>query len=342
METSDLLLRLSAANGPSGHEDGARELIRTELEKYCSEVRSDAMGNLIATRRCGRENAKTIMLDAHMDEIGLIVTGYQDGYLRFGTLGGVDPRMLPASEVTVLTGEPIFGVVDVMPPHALSAEDMDKPLPADKLYIDVGMTQEMVEKAVPLGTPVVYRSPAQLLGEGSVCGKALDNRACCAIIIKTLEALEGAELDFDICCLISTQEELGCRGAIPGAFGLAPDYAIALDVTHGQTPDAPKHEALEVDKGAAIGVGPNCNRALTEAIIETAKAEKLDYQLEVLPGHSGTDAWPIQVSRSGVATALISLPLKYMHTPIEVVRIADADCIISLLTAFLKRAGEVL
>ena len=195
---------------------------------------------------------------------------------------------------------------------------------------------------MPLGTPVVYRSPAQLLGEGSVCGKALDDRACCAIIIKTLEALEGAELDFDICCLISTQEELGCRGAIPGAFGVAPDYAIALDVTHGQTPDAPKHETLEVDKGAAIGVGPNCSRALTEAIIETAKAEKLDYQLEVLPGHSGTDAWPIQVSRSGVATALISLPLKYMHTPIEVVRTADADCIISLLTAFLKRAGEVL
>lgn len=204
------------------------------------------------------------------------------------------------------------------------------------------MTQEEAQKAVPIGTAAVFASGVQRLGNGSLCGKSMDDRACVAIIIKLMEALEGKELDYDVCCLISTQEELGMRGAKVGSFEINADYAIALDVTHGSTPDAPKHKTLEMGKGAAIGVGPNFNRVLTQAIIATAKSKNLAYQLEAVPGNSGTDAWAIQVSRSGIATALVSLPLKYMHSPIETLLISDAENIIELLTQFAENAGEVL
>ncbi len=250
--------------------------------------------------------------------------------------------MLPACEIRILTPEPLYGVVDVMPVHALSREEQDKPLPADKLYIDAGLTQEQAEKTVPLGTAAVYGSGVQRRGADWLCALARDDRSCVAIIIKLMEALRGAELDVDVYCLISTQEELGTRGAVTGAYGVSPDYAVVLDVTHAETPDAPKHKTFKSGGGAAIGVGHNFNRRLTDAIIDTAKDCALPYQLEVIAGNSGTDAWPVQVSRGGVATALVSLPLKYMHSPVETLRVADAENIIGLLTKFIMRAGEVL
>ncbi len=342
MDYAELVIELSDAAGPSGYEDKVRELISSKLEGLVHEIRQDIMGNLIAYRRCGKPNAPVIMLNAHIDEIGLMVTGHEKGCLRFGTLGGIDPRMLPACEVRILTTEPIYGVVGVMPPHALSTEDMDKSLPIDKLYIDIGMSQEEAEAAIPIGTPAVFCSTACKLGKGSVCGKAMDDRACAALIIKTLEALKGKTLDFDLCCLFSTQEELGMRGAKAGAHGVEAKYAIVLDVTHGATPDAPKHKTLEMGKGAAIGVGPNFNRALTQKLINTANEYEIAHQLEAIPGNSGTDAWAIQVSRGGVATALVSLPLKYMHSSIETLLMSDAESIVELLARFIENAGEVL
>ncbi len=342
MDYAQLAIQLGSASGPSGSEDAARELAAEILRPYVDEIKTDVMGNIIALRRCGKEGARCLMLCAHMDEIGFVVTGHEKGYLRFGCIGGVDARMLPACEVRLLTPEPLYGVVDVMPVHAMTKSEQDKALPADKLYIDAGLTQEQAIERVPLGTPAVYGGGVQRLGAELVCGKSMDDRSCVAIIIKTMEALQGAELDMDVCCLVSTQEEVGTRGAITGAWGVRPDYAIVLDVTHGETPDAPKHKTFRLGGGAAIGVGPNFNRRLTDAIIDTAKEAGLDYQLEVIAGCSGTDAWPIQVSRAGVAAALVSLPLKYMHSPVETLKISDAENITELLTQFIKRAGEVL
>lgn len=344
MDYAQLAIELGSACGPSGYEDAARQLIKERLSPYVNEIKTDVMGNIIAMRRCGKQGARCLMLCAHMDEVGFVVTGHEKGYLRFECLGGVDARMLPACEMRVLTTpEPLYGVVDVMPVHALTKEEQGRPLPADKLYIDVGLTQEQAEQRVPLGTPVVYGVGVQYLGTEMLCGKSMDDRSCAAIIIKLMEALHHTELDMDICCLISTQEELGTRGAVTGVFGAEPDCAIVLDVTHAGTPDAPKHKTFKAGGGAAIGVGPNFNRRLTGAIIDTAKDCGLDYQLEVISGNSGTDAWPIQVSRSGVAAALVSLPLKYMHSPVETLKISDAENIIELLTRFITtRAGEVL
>lgn len=342
MDYAQLAVQLGSAYGPSGSEDAARELAAEYLRPYVDEIETDVMGNIIALRRCGREGARRLVLCAHMDEIGFVVTGHEKGFLRFATIGGVDARMLPAAEVRVLAPEPLYGVVGVMPVHAMTKSEQDKPVPVDKLFIDVGLSQEQALERVPLGTPAVYGGGVQRLGAEMLCGKSMDDRSCVAIIVKLMEALQGAELDLDICCLISTQEEVGVRGAITGGYSTHPDYAIVLDVTHGETPDAPKHKTFKLGGGAAIGVGPNFNRRLTDAIIDTAKHAQLDYQIEVIAGESGTDAWPIQVSREGVATALVSLPLKYMHSPVETLKISDAENIIELLTNFIKRAGEVL
>ncbi len=342
MDLTELTIALCGAAGPAGFEEAAAELIKREIAPFVDEVKSDVMGNLIAVKRCGKADAPSILLDAHMDEIGLIVTGYEDGYLRFNCLGGVDPRMLPAREIKVLSKEPLYGVIDVMPPHALSAGDMNKALGIDDLYIDIGMSDEEAKAAVPVGTPCVYADGAFRLGEGSICGKSLDDRSCAAIIIKIMEALSGKELGVDIYCLFSVQEEIGLRGAVTGAFGAEPDYAVILDVTFGKTPDAPAHQCLKMGGGPAIGVGPNTNRAFTKKIIDKAVEKNIDYQLEVLPGNSGTNAWAIQTSRQGVATALVSLPLKYMHSPVEAMLISDGEKIVELLTEFLTGAGEVL
>lgn len=225
------------------------------------------MGNLIALRRAGRPGAPTVMLDAHLDEIGLIVTGHEKGFLRFASLGGVDARMLPALEVTLLAPEgPLPGVIDVLPPHVLSPKDQEKPLAEDKLFIDVGLSQEEAQRRVPPGTPAVFAAPCGMLGEHRLCGKALDDRSCAAIVIQVMEQLRDEPLEVNVAVLLAAQEEVGCRGAVTGAYAVDPEAAIAVDVTHGSTPDAPAHKTFPLNGGAAIGVGPNMTRRISDRL----------------------------------------------------------------------------
>lgn len=340
MQLKEIIIDLCGISAPSGFEDNAFERASELLSPFVDEIKTDTMGNLIAVKRCGKPNAKKLMLDAHMDEIGLIVTGIEKGFLRFSSIGGIDPRMLPAREIKVLTDPPIFGIIDTMPPHALSEDDMDKTIDAKKLFIDVGMSNEEAKKRVPLGTPAVFAGGIDELGDTVLCGKSLDDRSCVAIIIKVMELLSEKDLNVDLFCLFSTQEELGTRGAITGVNGIFPDYAIALDVTFASTPDSKKGEVLEMRKGAAIGVGPSMNRNITNALINTAKEHQIPYQLEIMGGNTGTDGWVIQVCREGVTTAVVSLPIRYMHSPVETMDISDADSIVSLLEEFISAFGE--
>lgn len=335
MELKELTKQLCRLGGPSGFEAPVFACIEEYMRPYADEVKTDPLGNFLAIKYCGRPNARRVLLDAHMDEIGLIVTAVEDGYLRFAALGGVDARMLPAREVRVLGETPLFGVIDTMPPHLLEAGETDKTIPIDKLRIDVGLSQEEAEKAAPPGTPVVYAEGCEELGSAQLCGKALDDRSCAAIIMKAFVELTEQDLNVDLCLQISTQEELsGYRGATVGTWTLAPDCAIAVDVTHAKTPDG-QNVTIEGGKGAAIGVGPNMNRAMTNELIAVAKEKNIPYQIEVAPGgNSGTNTSAIQVSRSGVATALISLPLKYMHTPVETVWHGDMQSILRLIVEY--------
>lgn len=335
------LERLSALNGPSGSESGVRAFLTEQLETLCDETYTDTMGNFIAVKRCGKPGAKKLLLDAHMDEVGFIVTGIENGFLRFAPLGGIDARVLPATKERVLAEEPLFGVIDTMPPHALKAEDMEKAVPMDDLVIDVGLTQEEAEARVPLGTVAVYDTRLTVLQNGRLAGKCFDDRACVEIILRTLEAVQNEQLDVDLYCMFSTQEELGTRGASAGVYGVEPELALVLDVTHAKTPDAQGIELMELGGGPAIGVGPNMTHHITQKLIQLAQDENIPYQMEVMSGSSGTNAWPIQIARGGVATGVLSVPLRYMHTPNEVIDLADVDATARLVTAFVRQSGEV-
>lgn len=330
---------LTACKSPSGFEGSAAEHIKNIMLSYTDEVRTDALGNVIGVKYCGKSGAKKLLLDAHMDEIGLIVTGIDEGFLRFASLGGVDKRLLPALDVSVLCedGE-IPGVITCMPPHALAANASDKAF--DELRIDIGMTAEQAKEKVKLGTPVVFTTKCSILGKNYICSKSLDDRACVAIILDAVSRIKVEDLNVDLYVMASTQEELGCRGAKAGVFSINPDYAIAVDVTHGHTPDAKESETLKIGAGVAIGVGPNMNRAMSNRLIKISEEQSIPYQIEVMAGNTGTNAWVMQVSREGVCTAVVSLPLKYMHTPVETIKLSDAEAVVSLLTEFVVSIGE--
>ena len=304
------------------------------------EVAVDRMGSVVGVRRCGRPDAPRLMLDAHLDEIGLIVTGHEEGFLRFAPLGGVDPRMLPDREVLVLSQPPLPGVVACLPPHIQTGEDMDKARTIRELTVDVGLSQEEAQRRVPIGTPMVYRTGCQPLGEKLLCGKALDDRSCFAVLLDTVERLSHEELDVDLYVVGSVQEETHSTGAITAAFGIVPQLCVAVDVTHGDSPDAGKDKTFPLGGGPVIGVGPNCTRWMSRRMERIAGDLELDFQVEVMAGHSGTNAWPLQVSGEGVATAVLSVPLRYMHTPVEVVHREDLENTARLLAAFIRKLGE--
>lgn len=341
MELKEIIETLSAMDGPSGFETTVTQWLRQQVRPFCDETYTDVMGNLVAVRKCGKENAPKLLIDAHIDEIGFIVTGIEKGFLRFAPLGSVDPRVLPATQVRLLTNQPIRGIIDSLPPHALTAEEMEKPFAMEQLSIDIGMTQQQAEAVVPLGTPVVFDVEPVMLGEYKLCGKALDDRSCAGIICKVMENISQKKLNLDVYFQFSTQEEVGGRGAQVGAFEIAPDYAIALDVTFAKSPDARGFDSFDMGKGPTIAVGPNMNHALTKQLMALAEEMNLPYQVEVIRGNSGTNLWPIQISQSGVATALVSLPLKYMHTPHEVIDLRDCGVIVELVSHFVSRFGDV-
>lgn len=340
MDYEQVLSRLCALPGPSGFEQPVAQAVSELLRPWMDEVTADRMGNVVGVRRCGRENAPRLLLDAHLDEIGFLVTGHENGFLRFAPLGGVDPRMLPDREITLLTQPPRLGVVACMPPHIQTREDMDRSQPIRELYLDVGLSQEEAQRLIPVGTPAVYRTGCTPVGEHCFVGKALDDRACIAILLDTVEQLAGEALEVDLYVLASTQEETHSTGAITAAYGIVPQMCVAVDVTHGDSPDAPKEKTFPLGGGPVIGVGPNCTRWMAQRLEHCAKQLAMDYQIEVMSGNSGTNGWPLQISRDGVATAVLSVPLRYMHTPVETVHRRDLSQTAALLAAFLRGLGE--
>ena len=336
----EMLSELCSLPGPSGFERPvalkAAELIRP----YMDEVSIDRMGNMLGVRRCGIPNAKSILLDAHLDEIGLIVIGSEEGFLRFRTIGGVDPRMLPDREVTILTDPPLFGVVACLPPHVLQAGEADKSVPIDGLFIDTGLTQEEVEARIPAGTPCVFRDSCFPLGDHQMCGKAMDDRACFVTLVRAVEMLLDKKLDVDLYILGSTREEVSHGGAATAVYGAAPDCCVAVDVTHGKTPDTPAERTSVLGGGPAVGVGPNMTRWMTERMKAKAKEREIPIQYEVMAGATGTNGWDMQIAREGIATSVLSLPLKYMHSPVETLDMNDIEAVASLLAAFIENLGE--
>lgn len=329
------LERLCTCTAPSGFESPAAAVAAELLRPLVDEVSIDRMGNVLGVRRSKTPGAPKLLLDAHLDEIGLIVTGVEDGFLRFRSIGGVDPRMLPGRELMVLTDPPLRGLV------ACPAEgDEDKSVPLNELYVDVGLSQKEAERAIPVGTPMVYRAGCFPLGEEQMCGKSMDDRACFVTLLRAAELLRDRELDVELHIMGSTREEVSGAGAVVGTWAVAPDFCVAVDVTHGKTPDGPADKTFELGGGPAIGVGPNMTRWMTERMIAKAREHSIPYQLEIMSGHTGTNGWEMQISREGVATSVLSLPLKYMHTPVETLSLADMEGVAQLLAAFVEHLGK--
>ena len=335
-----VLDQLCALSAPSGFERAAAQAAKQLLEPVVDEVSINRLGSVVGVRRCGKQSAPKLLLDAHLDEIGFIVTGHEEGFLRIATLGGVDPRMLPDRELTVMTDPPVLGIVACLPPHVQSGADMDKSQPISEAYVDVGMTQEEAQTRIPIGTPITFRGGSVCLGEELLCGKAMDDRACFAILLDVAEQLKEKNLNVDLYILGSTQEETSSAGAVTAAYGVAPQMCVAVDVTHGSTPDASKEKTFPLGEGPVVGVGPNCTRWMSDRMLKLAKELEIPTQVEVMSGHSGTNAWPLQISREGIATAVLSLPLRYMHTPVEVCSIHDLEQTARLLAAFVESIGE--
>ena len=335
MDTLELVRKLSEAPGVTGQEETIRGILEAEWQPWVDELRTDALGNLMALRR-GQADAPrpTIMVAVHMDEVGMIVTGIEGEFLRVHSVGGIDRRALLGLEVTVHGRSDLPGISGNRPPHVLPAADRNKIPPWHELFIDLGLPPEQVQSSVRIGDRVSVSRPLVELRNQQVAGKALDNRASIAAVTLALELLSKRAHAWDIVAVATVQEEVGTKGAIVGAYAIAPQLAIALDVTFARQNDDSGAGTYALGKGPTIGIGPHFHPAIVERLREIAQSEEIPTDTEVMPRGGGTDAWGIQIAREGIPCGLLSIPVRYMHQPVEVASLRDIERTARLLAGF--------
>jgi len=343
MDIVHLLRDLSQASGVSGFEEGVRSIVRQAFAPYVSAMRQDALGNLIALREGQRADGvprRSIMLAAHMDEIGLMVTAIDQGFLRFTRVGGVDVRTILGQEVVVHGARDLPGVIGSRPPHVLPREEMEKPIPLEEMFIDVGLPADKMAELIHVGDVVTLRRDMLELGDSYLSGKAFDDRACVVTLAVCLEALSAMKHEWDVYAVATTQEEVGYRGAIASAYGLAPDIGLAVDVTFGAQQGVAEHESCAMDGGPAIALGPNIHPLIHARLVKTATDYEIPHQIEVAPHPGGTDAWALQITRQGIPSGLLSVPLRYMHTTVETACLRDIARTGRLMALFIAGLRE--
>ena len=313
---------LSGLAAPAGYEEAARDAIREAWAGLADTFEVDGLGNLIATKTgSGPEPRRKVMLCAHMDEIGLIVAEIRDGFIRAAMLGGIDSRVLLSQPVLVHGRRALPGVFGAAPPH-MSRRRTEYPT-LDDLWIDVGLPGEDVAELVRVGDAITFDAPAIELKGDRLAGKSFDNRVSVAAITVCLEELAARQHAWDVVAVASVQEEVGSHGAITAAYKVQPDIAIAIDGNFAAQAGANDDETFKLGDGPVLGRGPNFHPQLFKHAREVAKAQEFKHHIEALPANSGTDAWLIQVSREGVPSLLISIPMRNMHTPVEVIDVRD-------------------
>lgn len=342
-----LLKKLCEAVGPSGYEDQVRDIVVEEFKKYADEAWIDTLGNVIAVKK-GEDHGRKIMFAAHIDEIGLFISHIdENGFLRVVPIGGIPARSLIMQRVKIRTrnGKILYGVIGMKPPHILKKEEMEKIPEIKDLYIDIGASsREEVEKlGVRIGDVIVFERSVEKLVDNRVTGKALDDRSGLTVLIKALELVEKPVVDTYF--VATVQEEVGLKGARTAAFSISPDAAIALDVTiASDVPDTPRHMWFtQLGKGPAIKIvdgraatGLISNRGLVDKLVEIAESEKIPYQLEVAAGGT-TDASIIALNKEGVPATTISIPSRYIHSPVEIVDLEDMVNAIKLVKSFSEK-----
>ncbi len=334
METVSLLKQLSEVPGLSGEEQPVRAVLRELWAPLVDELYDQGLGSLLGVQRgSGAEPRPRLMFAAHMDEIGLRVTDIDKGFMRITWLGGTDRRILPGCEVIVHGRKDLPGVIGMRPPHVVPQGERSQVVDWKHLFVDVGLDETEVRQQVRVGDPVSFRQELAELKNGLVTGKAMDNRASVAAVTLALEQLRRTRHDWDVVAVATTQEEVGLYGALTSAYHVAPTMAVAIDVTFAHQPGLKEDGTFPLGEGVTIGLGPNFHPQVVEQLKQAAEAHEIPYQIEPTPGSSGTDAWAIQVSREGVPTGLVGIPLRYMHQPVETGALKDVERAGRLLAA---------
>ena len=333
----ELLKRLCTAKGVSGREENVCKLIKEEISKYADEAFIDKNNNVIA--KIGNTAEHNIMLDAHLDEIGFIVTYIDNkGFLKVSQCGGMDYRVVQDTRFKVLTesGE-ITAVACCLPPHLADGGE-DKAPDADSIYLDTGLPVQRVRELVNIGAVVAYDTkPIVLLNNRFTCCST-DNRASCALLLRVAELIKENPVNSGVTFAFTSQEETYGKGAATAAYNIYPDEAVSVDVSFASQSGVDPSECGELGKGAMICISPVLSRRMSFRFISLAKENNIPYQLEVTGGLTGTNGDKISVTRSGIPTAVISIPQRNMHTGVEIVSIDDIESIAQLLYEYIRTA----
>lgn len=328
MDTLELLEKLTSPAGVAGEETSSFESLKGLFSLY-GKVSTDTAGSMIIERE---GTGKHILLDAHLDTIGFVITEIMDGFVRLSKVGGVDMRTVEGMELTLHGTEELYGVVCTVPPHL---SEGDSRVSTDGTCVaDIGMSKEDAEKVLSVGDKVSFRNSFEMLGENRVSATYLDDRAGIAVLLK---ALEYVNTDKKITLVCSAQEETGGTGATCAAYNIDADLSLAVDVSFATTPDADPKECGKMNGGAMIGYSPILSREYSELLVSLAKEMNIPYQKEIMSGRTGTNADHITISRGGIPSALVSLPQRYMHTPVETVDVRDIENCAKLIARFIER-----
>jgi putative aminopeptidase FrvX len=324
VELLPFLKNLTTTPGLSGYEAPIRAQIEEAWRPLTDEITVSRLGSLHAIKRgSGAEPRKRLLVTAHMDIIGLMVTAIVDGFLRVTEVGGLDHRVLPGQLVTVHGRQDLPALVVQPPAYLLPPDNQSGPVKLANLLVDTGLLPAEVSRLVRPGDLISFSQPPVEMKDQTLASRYLDNRASLAALTVCLDALQGRHLEWDIWAAATTQEEETFAGAYSTAFLSHPDLAIVIDVTFGSSPGSPGYRSFPLGKGPTLGYGPNIQPALHNAFKNLADRLEITYQVEIMPPRSGTEAYAIQVAAEGIPTMALGIPLRYMHTPVEIVSLKD-------------------
>jgi endoglucanase len=344
--TVELLKRLSLAIGITGYSGphNIQNEVETELKPYVDRVERDRMGSVIGVKLGqqihppdGGSVKRKIMLAAHLDEIGAVVTKIDKGFLRFNQIGGLDDRVLMGQEVMVHSRRNLPGIIGSTPPHFQPAGQSNDRVDMTEMLIDVGLPPRQVEQLVQVGDLVSFvRIPTKLQG-GLFSGKAMDNRSSVAAMVVCLQELQKLRHAWDVYAVATADEEWGNYvGATTQAYTIRPDVAIAIDVTFADVDEI----EVKLNAGPVIALGPSNHPVVHQRLVKICGDLELKYQSEMMPGGAGTDAYAIEISREGIPTILLSIPSRYMHSPVETIHPKDVERTGRLMAYFIAGLDE--
>lgn len=340
------LKTLLSASGVSGSETPVAKLIEERWRLLVDETRFSRVGSLHGLKRGALSKRKgkrpSVLLAAHMDAIGMRVSQIEDGFLRITNVGGIDVRVLPGAEATVCasSGDKLPAVIAMPSPKLLPESAGSGALEIGYLLVDTGLTQREVERKVKVGDLVSFANEPMELAGDMLSGHTVDNRASVAALTVCLEELQSKSHVWDVWAAATVQEETSFLGAYTSAFDIRPDIAIAMDVTFAKGPGANGWQTHAIGKGVGLCMGPNMHPFLHKKMTTLADRLEIPWFLDVASSHSGTDAYPIQVAAEGIPTALVEFPIRYMHTPVEVVSVKDIQRTGRLLAEFIASLDE--